>query len=147
MNKHIYNNIGVASVAIMSTLKHCKSLSLTKIFLIMPFVAHQEIITYIGRKTTRIQSIEKLISDRINCFSNFNKRYYDNLCLTINALQLLNDIDYVTISEGCVELRKNMVYHKDMGERVFKIFKASENMALLLQGDDSVLYLNLRIEL
>jgi len=147
MNKHLYNNIGVASAAIMSTLKHCEKLSLPKVFLIMPFVAHQEILSYLGRKTTRIQSIEKLIAEKINCFSNFNKRYYDNLCLTINTLQLLEDIEYVEIGEGCIELRKHMEYHSDMGERVAKIFKASGNMATLLRGEGSTLYLNLRIEL
>jgi hypothetical protein len=142
-----YNNFGIGAIALCSVLNHCKELSLTKVFLIFPLSSHQKLLQYFGRKTTQIMSVEKLIGDKVSYFSNFNKRYYDSLPITLNALQYLHNMEYLEVVGGSVFLIKPLIYDKKMGDRANKIFNASENIAQLLQTNSSSLYLNLRVEL
>lgn len=142
-----YNNIGIAIIALIAVLDKSKELSISKICLIFPLLSHRELLQYLARKTTNIKSIEKLIIDRTSNFTNFNKRYYDSLPLTFNALQYLNDMDYINITIDNVSINKGFQYDKKMGKRANNIFKASENIALLLQEESAKLYLNLRVKL
>ena len=80
-------------------------------------------------------------------FANFNKRYFDSLVLTVNALQYLTDTKYLYFDNGIVTLAKPFEYNKKMGSRANKIFKASANTARLLNERTDKLYLNLRVEL
>ena len=147
MNLSYYNNISIGVIALGAVLNQSKELSISKIFLIFPFISHQKLTQHLGRKTTKIKSSEKLIVEKTSFFSNFNKRYTDSLVVTINALQYLNDMGYVRIYDGKVILEKPFEYDNKMGNRALKIFKASENIALILREGTSKLYLNLRVEI
>lgn len=147
MNLSYYNNIGIGVVSLGAILNQSKELSISKIFLIFPFLSHQKLTQYLGRKTTNIKSSEKLIVEKSSFFSNFNKRYTDSLVTTVNALQYLNDMGYVKIYDEKVMLEKPFEYDKKMGSRAEKIFKASENIALILRENSDNLYLNLRVEI
>lgn len=147
MNLSYYNNISIGIVALGSVLNQRKELPISKLFLIFPLISHQKLLQHLGRKTTKIKSIEKLIAEKTSFFSNFNKRYNDSLALTFNALQYLNDTGYVDVVDGTVILAKPFEYHKNMGSRSNKIFNASENISLLLKERVDKLYLNLRVEL
>lgn len=142
-----YNNIGIVSIGIEAVLTHSRQLSLSKLLLIQPFFSNQMLTQYLGRKTTKIKSIEKLIVEKTPLFSNFNRRYYDSLSLSFNSLQFLYDTEKITIESGVVYSNFDFVYNKKMGNRASKIFKASKNMSLILQDHPEKLYLNLRIEL
>jgi len=147
MKVNYYNNFGLGVVSIGSTLAHIESISISKLCLIFPLLSHQELLNYLSRKTTEVQSIEKLIIDKTSCFSNYNKRYYDSLCLTLNAVQYLNDLGYIKFTNNHVILLKPLQYDEGMGKRAGKIFRASKNIAILLQEKSEKLYLNLRVEL
>ena len=147
MNLSYYNNFGMGVIALGAVLNQNEQLRLSKLFLIFPLLSHQKLLQHLGRRTTKIKSIEKLIVEKTNCFSNFNRRYRDSLVLTVNALQYLNDTGYVDVVNGSVTLAKPFEYNKKMGSRANKIFKASENIALLLKERSDKLYLNLRVEL
>jgi hypothetical protein len=147
MNLSYYNNFSIGVVALGAVLSQSKELPISKLFLIFPLLSHKKLLQHLGSSTTRIGSIEKLIVDRTSCFSNFNKRYIDSLVLTINALQYLNDMGYVNVVNGSVTLAKPFEYDKKMGDRAYKIFNASENVALILKERSDKLYLNLRVEL
>lgn len=147
MNVSYYNNLSIGIVALGTVLNQSKELSMSKLFLIFPFLSHQMLLQHLGRSTTKITSIEKLIVEKTPCFSNFNKRYRDSLVLTINALQYLNDTGYVDVESGNVSLAKPFEYDNKMGSRANKIFNASKNIALLLKERSDKLYLNLRVEL
>jgi len=147
INMNYYNNLGIGIIALGAILNQAKELSISKLCLVFPILSHQELLQYLSRKTTQIRSIEKLLVDKTSCFSNFNKRYYASLSLTINALQYLNDIEYVRVTNNQVILSKPFQYDKKMGKRAVKFFDASENIARLLQERSDKLYLNLRVEL
>lgn len=147
MKINYYNNLGVGIVSLGFVLSKAITLPLSKLFLILPFVTHSELLTYLARQSTKIQSIEKLIVDKTVCFSNFNKRYYDALTLTVEAIEYLKDLDYIQIKNGSVTLLKDFNYDKNMGTRAEKIHKTSTNIAKILKDRADNLYLNLRIEL
>jgi hypothetical protein len=147
MNLENYNNIGITSIAINSVLSLSKELSISKVLLIMPLFTSKDLTSHLSRKTTEIKSIEKLISEKTPLFSNFNKRYYDSLVNSINAVQLLIETNQISIIEGKLIANKSFHYMKSMGKRAENINNASQNVSKLLNENTEKLYLNLRIEL
>ncbi|NLC92540.1 MAG: hypothetical protein GX677_03620 [Treponema sp.] len=147
MQNETYNNIGIGITSIGFVMNIMKSLSLDKVFLIIPFFTHQELLAYLSRSNNDIRSIEQVISHKINCFSNFSKRYFDNLVLTINSIQYLFDMEYVVVKDGNLILIKHLDFDKKMGNRAEKIYKAANNVAKLLEENSSNLYLNLKVEI
>lgn len=147
MNLENYNNIGITSIAINSVLSLSKELSIPKALLIMPLFTSKDLTSHLSRKTTGIKSIEKLISEKTPLFSNFNKRYYDSLVNSINAIQLLIETNQISIIDGKLIANKSFQYMKSMGTRAEKINSASPNVSKLLNENTEKLYLNLRIEL
>ncbi len=142
-----YNNIGIGVITIGSVLNQSKELPISKLFLIFPFLSHQKLLQHLGRKSTAISNIEKLVAEKLSFFSNFNKRYLSSLVLTVNALQYLNDTGYVKIVDGNVILTKPFNYETSMGSRAKKIFNASGNISHILEDSVEKLYLTLRIEI
>lgn len=147
MNLENYNNIGITSVAINSVLSLSKKLPLSKVLLIMPLFTSKALTAHLSRKTTEIKSIEKLISEKTPLFSNFNKRYYDTLANSLNAIQLLIEINNISIKDGYLISNQHFNFEKAMGKRADKINLASQNVSKLLNENTEKLYLNLRIEL
>ncbi len=147
MNLENYNNIGITSIAINSVLSLSKELHLSKALLIMPLFTSKALTAHLSRKTTEIKSIEKLISEKTTLFSNFNKRYYDSLTNSINAIQLLIETNQISILEDKLVNKQSFQYKKSMGKRAEKINTASQNVSKLLNENIEKLYLNLRIEL
>lgn len=148
MNNYFYNNIGICSTSIISVLEKSQGeLELNKLFLIMPFITHKQLLSYLSNKNVVLLSLDSFIIDKNNYFTNFNKRFYQSLTLTINTIQFLNDIETIQIFDNKVRLIKHINYDKKMGTRTEKIYKASTNIATLLEEPNEKLYLNLRIQL
>ncbi|TVZ22269.1 hypothetical protein JM84_1160 [Dokdonia sp. Hel_I_63] len=147
MNLQNYNNIGIASIAIHSVLSLSQELSLSEVLLIMPLFSSKSLTAHLSRKTTEIKSIEKLISEKTTLFSNFNKRYYDTLTNSLNAVQFLIETNKISIIDGNLMNNQHFMFDKSMGKRADKIYSASENVSKLLIENTEKLYLNLRIEL
>jgi len=146
-SRSLYNNIGIEAVTIMLIVQQAKSMPMSKVLLILPMVTHKELLSYLSKKSAKIQGMEKLIIDKTSCFSNFNKRFYDNLCGTINAIQFLNEIGAIKIDDGNVSVKSEMPFDSAIGKRAEKVSKASSNIAKVLSDSTEKLYLNLRIEL
>jgi hypothetical protein len=113
----------------------------------MPLFTSKALTAHLSRKTTEIKSIEKLISEKTPLFSNFNKRYYDSLTNSINAIQLLIETNQISILDDKLINKQSFQYKKSMGKRAEKINTASQNVSKLLNENIEKLYLNLRIEL
>ena len=147
MQNNTYNNLGFGIISIASVLNIIKSLSVDKVFLIIPFFTHQELLAFLSNPRTEIKSIEQLVSHKINCFSNYNKRYFDSLVLAINSIQYLIDMEYAEFENGNLLLMKEMQFDSGMGKRAGKIYRAANNVAKLLADNSNNLYLNLKVEL
>lgn len=143
----LYNNIAICSLGIAFTLKYTDWLPLTKTLLIMPIIAQAELLNYLARKTTSVRSIEQLIVKKPRCFSNFNERFYDGLCVSLNSIQFLFEIDAIEWFNGKVISSEIIDYDGSMGKRAKKIFDASPRIAALFEDDSVNLYTNLRIQL
>ncbi|XCN71185.1 MAG: three component ABC system middle component [Candidatus Electrothrix aestuarii] len=147
MNGRLFNNIGVCSLAIAFVVQHLDRLTLAKALLIIPLITNAELLKYLARKTTKNQTIEQLIVKKPKCFSNFNARYYDALLVSINSIQLLVEIGLLELVDGKIITTERLNYDKSMGKRAEKIFKASSNLADLVNSDIEDLYINLRVQL
>ena len=147
MRTESINNLAFVSLAMAIVIEKSGRLDLTKALLIMPFLAHKELLSYLANENTNIRSLDKLIVDKLNCFSNFNARYYDNLTASLNAIQFLSEIDAVSISGKYILSREEIHCMSSIGNRIKKVSKASCNLSKILSEDASSLYLNLRIEL
>lgn len=147
MNGKLYNNLGICSLSIAFTLQHVDRLSLSRAFLIMPIIAHEELLQYMAHKSTNFNSIEQIIVRKPECFSNFNARFYDGLTITLNAIQFLSEMDFIKLGDGEITSIEAIDYEKSMGKRAKKIFNASSRIADFVVSDTANLYTNLRIEL
>ena len=148
MDSYFYNNIGICSLSIVSIVKENNNeLELSKVPLIMPIVAHKQLLNYMSSKSSVINSLDGLIISKYHFFSNFNKKFYEFLPLTLNTIQFLVDIEIIELSDNKIYLLKEYEYEKTMGTRVEKIFKASKNIVKILDENNEKLYLNLRVEL
>lgn len=147
MNSYLYNNVAIASIAMNAVLQVSKSLTITKSLLILPFITHKRLLSHLAHSGVKMASIEQVIAGKTSFFLNFNKRFYDSLSLSINAIQLSSDLEFLKVSGGKVHLLNQLEYSEDMGSRAKRIYKASNNIGILLEDDVENLYLNLRIEL
>lgn len=148
MTRQLFNNFGIFSLAIAFTSQEFGSvLSLPKALLIAPFITHQALLDHLSRQNSVISSIEKLLVQKTVCFSNFNARYYDSLCASINAIQFLVDVEVAQFSADGVEVVTEVALDRRMGSRAEKIKKAAPRLASLFQSSDADLYSALRIQL
>ncbi|MBL6987041.1 MAG: hypothetical protein ISR72_08405 [Methylobacter sp.] len=147
MNGKLYNNLGICSLSIAFTLQQVDRLSLSRALLIMPIIAHEELLQYMARKSTNFNSIEQIIVRKPECFSNFNARFYDGLTVSLNAIQFLSELALIKLESGDIISIETLNYEKSMGERAKKIFNASSRIADFVGSDTANLYTNLRIEL
>jgi len=147
MNGKLYNNLGICSLSIAFTLQRVGRLSLSQALLIMPIVAHEELLQYMARKSTNFNSIEQIIVRKPECFLNFNARFYDGLTVSLNAIQFLSEIDFIKLDGRDIISIYSFSYEKSMGKRANKIFTASSHIAEFVGSNTLNLYTNLRIEL
>jgi len=147
MNGKLYNNLGICSLSIAFTLQHVDCLSLSRALLIMPIIAHEELLQYMARKSTNFNSIEQVIVRKPECFSNFNARFYDGLTVSLNAIQFLSEMAFIKLEGREIISTEAINYEESMGKRAKKIFNASSHIADFVSSDTVNLYTNLRIEL
>ncbi len=142
-----YNNIGICSAAISAILEQRSHIDISKILLILPIIMDKELLNYLGKKRIKIISLERLIIDKLNCFTNFNDRFIGSLTNSLNAIQFLHEMELIKITGSKVFSLNKLDANKIPGQRTEKIQKASSNIALLLDGNPANLYLNLRVKL
>ncbi len=141
-----YNNSGIAAVAIGMTLNHCHSLTLAKALLVMPLVMHAPTIKYLANGNTRSREISSLTAIRPDFVHNFSQRYHASLIHTINGLQLLHSLDFITYKDIIFQT-KAFEAGPEFGKRVELITAASREISHLLKSSEEELYLNLRVQL
>ncbi|MBJ7278884.1 three component ABC system middle component [Marinobacter salarius] len=149
--ERLYNNIGVQALAIFLVVQHTQILPLSKALLVSPIITHNEMLKYLSNGNVKIQGVEKLIIEKTSFFANFNNRFYDQLCSSINAIQLLHELDAIILNKDVLmnkgDSEQLFKTGKEAGNRAFKIQKAVPNIAKIMESSAENLYLNLRVEL
>lgn len=145
-----YNNELITGIAILSAMKNTKALEISKVLLIQPLLSYTDILSFVKKGNVKVRSIEELIIKRNITFTNFSKRYFENLSLSINSILLLKQLKLITI-EGNKLMRSGVHFDfddKKLGERAKEIIAAAGNLAEMIKREDaSNLYLSLRIEI
>ncbi|MDX0439144.1 three component ABC system middle component [Sinorhizobium medicae] len=142
-----YNNLGINAFAIYAVLKHAGFLTLPKIALILPVVAHREMVKKLSNRGFRFLSFEQYLIDNIEHFYNFNERYFSSLTPTVNALQLLCEIGVVQLKDDGAVVASALPFDASLGKRAERVERASANIAALVSGNAEIFYLNARIKL
>lgn len=145
--KSHYNNLAIDAFAIASVLNKACFLTLPQVALILPTVAHREMVKKLANARFSFVSFEQYLIDNIEHFYNFNERYLASLTPTTNALQLLNEIGVIQLKDGGAAILSALPFDASMGKRAERVHRASANIASLVSGDVEVFYLNARIEL
>lgn len=143
----LYNNFCLVGLAINFMLQRNKSVSLSKAFLLAPFIMHADTMKYLKSSRKAVTNIDELIINKPGLFLNFNKRYYDSLLTSINAIQFLYDIDALELKDEMLVSKNIIPFDSKMGERMKLINQIIPFLADILNDDDKKLYLNLRVEL
>lgn len=148
-NKFLYNNEGIALVAVMSILFKMKELEYSKVFLILPFLLNDNITAFAKNKNSTIIGIQDLISRRITSFSNFNKSYKNFYPLTFNTISLAEELNLIKIDSGSIVYLENDfdLSSESLGTRAANIVLASSKIQTILNIDDLQLYSSLKIRL
>ncbi|WP_429930423.1 three component ABC system middle component [Agrobacterium vitis] len=142
-----YNNLGINAFAIAAVLKHAEFLTLPKVALILPVVAHREMVKKLSNRSFRFVSFEQYLIDNIEQFYNFNDRYVSSLTPTLNALQFLCEIGVVRLKDDGAMIASVLPFDASMGKRAERVERASANIAALVSGNADIFYLNARIKL
>ncbi|MDX8437784.1 MULTISPECIES: three component ABC system middle component [Mesorhizobium] len=142
-----YNNLGINAFAISSVLKEARFLTLPKISLILPVVAHRQMLKTLAHGSFRFISFENYLIDNVEFFYNFNERYLASLGPTINSLQFLHEIGVVQLKDDGAVIASDLPFDASMGKRAERVRRASANIAALVSGNAEVFYLNARIVL
>lgn len=142
-----YNNLGINAFALSVVLEKAGYLTLPKIALILPIVAHRETVRKLADGRFRFVSFEQYLIDNIQHFYNFNERFTASLIPTVSALQFLCEVGVVRLKDEGAVIASALTYNREMGERAERVNRASANIAALISGSADVFYLNARIKL
>ncbi|ACE99397.1 conserved hypothetical protein [Rhodopseudomonas palustris TIE-1] len=142
-----YNNLGINAFAISSVLEAAGFLSIPQIALILPVVAHRQMVKKLADGRFHFVSFEQYLIDNIEFFFNFNERYFASLTPTVNALQFLREMNAIELDGGGAVNASGLPFDASMGKRAERVKRASPNIAALISGNTEVFYLNARIEL
>lgn len=152
-NVNIFNNEIIGCIAIYSVLEHVKILSIAKTLLILPLACHNELVSYIGRASVNVKSIEQLAIRKPDVIANFNARYYSLLEVSVNSVLILNALKFINVlQDGRIELveGKNFIPKRDkivIGNRAANIIKSSAALAKIIEDNVENLYLQLRVKI
>ncbi|MFK3776940.1 three component ABC system middle component [Agrobacterium sp. NPDC089420] len=142
-----YNNLGINAFAISSVLNKAVFLSQAQIALILPVVAHGQMVRQLAHAKFRVVSFEQYLIDNIGFFSNFNDRYTASITATVNSLQFLIELGVIQLKDDGAVILSELAFNKAMGKRAERINRASTNIAALVSGSAEIFYLNARIDL
>lgn len=145
-----YNNELLTGIAILAALKQRQKVEISKVLLIHPILSYKGIVEFLKDKRTKIRSIEELIIKKNMAFANFNRRYLEDLELSINAIFLFKELGMLDIIDNeLIYIETSFDFkNKALGKRALDIIDASYSLINVLDKEEaSNLYLSLRVEL
>nr|WP_246811451.1 three component ABC system middle component [Mesorhizobium silamurunense] len=128
-------------------MKEAGFLKIPQIALILPIVAHRQMVKKLADGRFRFVGFEQYLIDNIEFFYNFNERYFSLLTSTVNALQFLYEIGVLQLKGDGAVIAFDLPFDASMGKRAERVKRASPNIAALVSSNADVFYLNARIKL
>jgi hypothetical protein len=140
-------NIANCVFAMHAVLSHSKELSISKMLLIYPLVYQKSMLNLLSSKSNNKKSLEQLIINHPEYFSNFNNIFYSNLSVSINSLQYMHEMEHISIDDGNVKVINCIEFCKYMGDEIDKYYRSSVFISKILDMPSDYIYLNLRVAL
>lgn len=108
---------------------------------------HRETIAVLSRQNLTPRKISALIAKYPELFFNFDARYKATLSTSINSIQFLIELGWITHLGGVLHQKKTLELELHLEKRYEKIIQAAEKISYILDASDEELYLNFRIKL
>lgn len=140
----------ITGISILAVLRYANNLELAKCMLIEPLLSYAKVLGLLKRTNSNIKSIEDLILKESIVFSNFSRRYYEKMILTVNSLLLFEQFGLLSIEVDKVVFKGEAFNfsERSLGKKAQQRIQASKKLAeILTKGDASDIYLSLRVEL
>ncbi len=152
MRVDTYNNIGFSLIAFLSIIRKMEQVEYSKALLILPLVLHNPLIDYLKKDSVKVKGMEDLILSKTEYFLNYNERYLNFLSLSLNTIIFAESMNFISIKNNQIipikkEIEKIDFSIAQVGKRINKVYKASDNIVKVLDEDVAELYFKLRIEL
>lgn len=145
---YIYNNEAIACITIILVLQEVTRLDISKLCLVLPFLLDEKTVSLLEQNMDKGMSMIDIISNNLNCFSAFNRRYVALLPVLINSITILYDAKIVKISHKEIQFSYTSIDFKDCGERFDRISKVSLFFTEIINNTQTTeLYKALKIQL
>lgn len=143
----ILNNEALGLMAIQSVLAITPRLNVANSYLIAPLMFDKKIRGYLKRKTTKILSVQEIVTANNEYFIGFNEKFIDSLIVSTNAIAMGLELDLFNLDDGdLIRVVPNSFDIGGVSSKVDDIIRASENVAKMLSESPVSLYALLRIE-
>lgn len=143
----ILNNEALGLIAIQSVLTSIPRLNIANSFLIAPLIFDKKIRGYLKRKTTKVLSVQEIVTTKSEYFIGFNDKFTDSLVVTTNAIAMGIELNLIYINGSNLAVVAPFFLNKgSIGRKVNDIMCASENVAVMLSEPPESLYSLLRLE-
>lgn len=149
-NNYRFNNEAIASIAIGYFLRLHKSVELSKLLFVLPFVLHEPSVKKLRNQSFK-RSLEEFILKNPEAVLGFNARYFSFLPLTINSLTLLKEMGIIRVDKDMVIFNFSSGFDPEyggVGPRAIKLFGAIDNLNHIMTYETTAsFYLKLKITL
>lgn len=143
----ILNNEALGLIAIQSVLAITPRLNVANSYLIAPLLFDKKICGYLKRKTTKILSVQEMVTANNDHFIGFNEKFTDSLIVSTNSIAMGLELNLFSLEGGeLIEVLPATFNIGSLGRKVDDIIRASENVAKILSESPVSLYALLRIE-
>lgn len=144
-----YKNFPSCVLAIYSVMRETEIITITQATIVYALVSDKKLLSYLSMKGRVVRNIEQMVIDNPDSISNFSSKYVSYIPVVFNAIQYLNDMDYIDVKGNSLVLKKRKEVPKlsEIGKSADKYFKASKNISSILSDNMADVFLNLRIEL
>ncbi|CAM3917193.1 ABC-three component (ABC-3C) system Middle Component 3 [Flavobacterium branchiophilum] len=148
-NKFLYNNEGIAIIAILGVLSKMEKLDYPKVFLILPLLLNDNIVSFVKNKKSTVIGIQDLVSRRVESFTNFNKSYESFFTLTFNSICIAEELKLIRFEKNEIVYIDNAfdIESINFGDRASNIIMASTKIINVLKIDAIQLYSTLKIRI
>lgn len=117
---YAYNNEAIASCTFLSLLNETKSIEISRLCLILPFLLDNRVVNYL--LSNNEIALDLLMKQKPHFFVSFNKRYLSLLPVSINAVKMLYDGSQISIKSNLIQFKSDFDnIGNNLGERFNKI--------------------------
>ncbi|BDU42408.1 hypothetical protein TUMSATVNIG3_12060 [Vibrio nigripulchritudo] len=121
-----YKNFPSCVLAIYSVLRETEVMTMTQATIVYALVSDKKLLSYLSKKGRIVRNVEQLVIDNPDSISNFSSKYISYIPVVFNAIQYLNDMDYIDLKEENLVLKKKKEIPKpsEIGKSADKYFKS-----------------------